>query len=148
MVRNARVSHGSQEDRVKRSQLLDTIGWHHLPSLDVSFATPIKRVPVESESKALSCRFQHTDAFWHYLFPDAVACDDSNRESALISEAESKVLTKAMIFSVLTFGQLAYSAHPRNFVAASSKLIGFAGLPLAKSARPVMTLPSLKWIFK
>src|SRR2546421_10764409 len=118
MVRNARVSHGTQEDRVKRSQLLDTIGRHHLPSLDVSFATPIKRVPVESESKALSCRFQHTDAFWHHLFPNAVACDDrdvessheatlypfsadSNGVSALTSGAESKVLTKAMIFSVL-----------------------------------------------
>src|SRR5437016_12383896 len=75
MVRNARVSHGTQEDRVKRSQLLDTIGRHHLPSLDVSFATPIKRVPVESESKALSCRFQHTDAFSYHLFPNSVACD-------------------------------------------------------------------------
>src|SRR5207253_1536119 len=68
--------------RVKRSQLLDTIGRHHLPSLDVSFATPIKRVPVESESKALSCRFQHTDAFWHHLFPNAVACDDRDVESS------------------------------------------------------------------
>src|SRR5207249_1015886 len=63
---------------------------------------------------------------------------DSNGVSALTSGAESKVLTKAMIFSVLSLGQLAYSAHPRNFEAASSKLIGFAGLPLAKSARPVM----------
>src|SRR2546426_9571957 len=122
MIGNGGVSHGTQEDRIERSQLLDTVDRHHLPGLDVSFATPIKRVPVESESKALSCRFQHTDAFWHHLFPDAVACDDcniesfhgcqtypfsadSNRESALISEAESKVLTKAMIFSVLTFGQ-------------------------------------------
>src|SRR5438094_10637191 len=115
MVRNARVSHGTQEDRVKRSQLLDTIGRHHLPSLDVSFATPIKRVPVESEFKALSCRFQHTDAFWHHLFLNAVACDDrdvessheatlylfslvSNGVSSLTFAAVSKVMTKAVIF--------------------------------------------------
>src|SRR6266581_1666972 len=165
MIGNGGVSHGTQEDRIERSQLLDTVDRHHLPGLDVSFATPIKRVPVESESKALSCRFQHTDAFWHHLFPNAVACDDrdvessheatlypfspdSNGVSALTSGTESTVLTKAMIFSVLSLCQLAYSAHPRNFVAASSKLIGFAGLPFAKSARPVMALPSLKWIFK
>ena len=60
---------------------------------------------------------------------------DSNGQSALTSGAESKALTKAMIFSVLTFGQSAYSAHPRTFVAASSKVMGFAGLPLAKSAK-------------
>src|SRR5207245_9308113 len=123
MVRNARVSHSTQEDRVKRSQLLDTIGRHHLPSLDVSFATPIKRVPVESESKALSCRFQHTDAFCHHLFPNAVACDDRDVESsheatlypfsadstgvrALTSRAESKVLTKALVFSDMLVGTM------------------------------------------
>src|SRR5207237_6506112 len=148
MVRNARVSHGTQEDRVERPQLLDTIGRHHLPSLDINVATPIKRLPVESEPEALSCRFQHTDAFWHYLFPDAVACDDCNiesfhgcqtypfsadskRESALISEAEYKVLTKAMILSDLTFGQLEYSAHHQNYVADSSKFIGFEVIHLA-----------------
>src|SRR5215467_12775068 len=165
MIGNARVSHGTQKDRVEWPQLLDTIGRHHLPSLDIIVATPIKLVPVEAESEALPSRFQHTDAFRNHFFPDAVTCDDCNfesfhgcqtypfladskGESALTSEAESKVLTEAMIFSVLTFGQSAYSAHPRNFEAASSKLIGFAGLPLAKSARPVLTLPSFKWIFR
>src|SRR2546427_10244953 len=139
MVRNARVSHGTQEDRVERPQLLDTIGRHHLPSLDINVATPIKRLPVESESEALSCRFQHTDAFWHHLFPNAVACDDrdvdssheatlypfsadSNGVSVLTSGAESTVLTKAMIFSVLSLGHLPSSPHPRDFVAASATL--------------------------
>src|SRR5207245_7666691 len=115
MVRNARVSHGTQEDRVERPQLLDTIGRHHLPSLDISFATPIKRVPVESESEALSCHFQHTDAFWHHLFPNAVACDDryvesshettlypfspdSNGVRALTSGTEPKARTKPLTF--------------------------------------------------
>src|SRR6266571_4104423 len=165
MIGNARMPNGTQEDRVEWPQLLDTVCRHHLSGFNVSFATPVERVPVEPESKALACRFQHSNAFRHHFFPDAIACDDrdvesfheatlypfsadSNGVSALTSGAESKVLTKAMIFSVLSLGQLAYSAHPRNFVAASSKLIGFAGLPLAKSARPVMTLPSLKWIFK
>ena len=60
--------------------------------------------------------------------------DDKSCESALTSGADSKVLTNTIVFSVFAFGQFAYSAQPRNFVAVSSKVIGFAGLPFAKSA--------------
>src|SRR6266699_631277 len=162
MIRNAWVSNGAQEDRVEWPQLLDTVCGHHLSGFNVSFATPVERVPVESESKALPCRFQHANAFRHHFFPDAIACDDrdvesfheatlypfsadSNGKIALTSGAESKALTKAMIFSALVFGHFAYSAHPRNLIAASSKVIGSVGLPFAKSARPVMILPSFRW---
>src|SRR6266566_626334 len=165
MIGNARMPNGTQEDRVEWPQLLDTVCRHHLSGFNVSFATPVERVPVEPESKALACRFQHSNAFRHHFFPDAIACDDrdvesfheatlypfsadSNGKIALTSGAESKALTKAIVFSALVFGPCAYSAHPRNFVAASSNVIGSAGLPLAKSARPVMTRPSFKWIFR
>src|SRR5258708_19701765 len=76
MIWNARVPHGAQEDRIEWPQLLDTVCGHHLSALSVSFATPIERVPVESESKALSCRFQHSNAFRHDFFSDAITCDD------------------------------------------------------------------------
>src|SRR5260370_13814934 len=164
MIRNTGVSHGAQEDRVERPQLLDTVWGHHVSGLNISFATPVERVPVEAESEAVSCRVQHPNAFRHHFFSDAIACDDrdvesfheaiypfstaSNGESTPTSLANSKALTKAMISSALVLGQCAYSAHPRNFEAASSNVIGSAGLPLAKSARPVITLPSFKWIFR
>src|SRR5260370_10805427 len=165
MVGNAWVSNGAEEDRVKWPELLDTVCGHHLSGFDVSFATPVKRVPVEPESKALSCRFQHTNAFGHNFFPDAVACDDrdvesfheatlypfsadNNGESALTSGAESNALTKAIIFSALVFGHCAYSAHPRNFAAASSKVIGSAGAPFCKTKPAGTDPPSLFVIFK
>src|SRR5258708_35767102 len=73
---------------------------------------------------------------------------DSKEDSADISVTESKSFVKAIIFSVLAAGHSANSAHPRNFFAASSKLMGFAGLPLPKSARPAITAPFFKWIFR
>src|SRR5436190_23193579 len=81
MVENAQETLGTREYGVNRSKLLGTICRHHATRLDINVAAPIKRLPVGSESEALSCRFQHTDAFWHHLFPDAVACDDCNIES-------------------------------------------------------------------
>src|SRR6267154_2551063 len=65
MIRNAWVPDGAQEDRVEWAQLLDTVCGHHLSGFDISFTTPIERVPVEPESKALSCRFQDSNTFWH-----------------------------------------------------------------------------------
>src|SRR6266446_2248154 len=124
MIRNAWVPDGAQEDRVEWAQLLDTVCGHHLSGFDISFTTPIERVPVEPESKALSCRFQDSNTFWHHFFSDAITCDDcdvesfheatlypfsdeSNGKSALTFGAESKVLTKAMVFSALLFGHSA-----------------------------------------
>src|SRR6266404_5066332 len=123
MIRNAWMSDGAQENRIEWPQLLDTVCGHHLSGLYVSLATPVEGVPVEPESKAFSCRFQHSNSFWHHFFPDAVTCDDrdiksfhepiypfsadSSGESALTSGAESKPLTKAIILSALVFGHSA-----------------------------------------
>src|SRR6266478_1923558 len=49
---------------------------------------------------------------------------DNNGDNARTSGAESKALAKAIILSVLTFGQSAYSAHPLNFADVSSKVMG------------------------
>ena len=80
MVGNAGVSNGTQEDCVERAQLLDAIVRHHLASLDVGFAAPIKGVPVEMESKTLSCRFQNSNAFGYDFFANTVASDDRDVE--------------------------------------------------------------------
>src|SRR4030088_954780 len=122
-------------------------------------------MPVELESKTLSCGLENSDAFRNYFFPNAISGNhcyvesfherllypsstDNNGASTSTSATDSSVLTKEIIFSALVLEQPPYSAHPRNFVAASSKLIGFAGLPLAKSARPLIAFPSFKWIFR
>src|ERR1700688_4217336 len=81
MIRNAWVSNRAQEDGIEWPQLLDTVCGHHLSGFKVSFATPVEWVPVELESKALSCSFQHPNAFRHHFFPDAIACDDRYVES-------------------------------------------------------------------
>src|SRR5260370_16287136 len=75
------MSNGSQEDRIERPQLLDTIRGHHLSGVNVCFATPVELVPLESKSEALPCRFQHSVAFWDYFFSDAIACDDRDVKS-------------------------------------------------------------------
>src|ERR1700688_1754854 len=81
MIGNAGMSDRAQEDGIEWPQLLNAISGHHLPGFNVSFATPVERVPFEPESKAMSCRFQHSNAFRHYFFPDAVPCDDRDVES-------------------------------------------------------------------
>src|SRR6266404_7443188 len=74
------MTHGSQEDGIERPQMLQTISRHHLSGFQESFATPIKFMPVELESKMLSCRFKHANAFRHDLFPNAVPGDNCNAE--------------------------------------------------------------------
>src|SRR6267378_2245894 len=81
VIRHTGMSHSAKEDGVKRPELLQAIGGHHLSGFDVSLATPIERVPVELESKAVSCRFQHSDAFGHHFFSDAISRNDCNIES-------------------------------------------------------------------
>src|SRR6266567_2414454 len=100
MIGNARVPHGAQEDRIEWPQLLDTVCGHHLSGLSISFATPIECVPVETESKALSCRFQHSNAFRHDFFSDAIACDDRDIKSfheATFIPSQLRVIVKARL---------------------------------------------------
>src|SRR5882762_2535147 len=80
VIRNAWVSHGAEEDSVKRPQLLDTIRRHHLRGLYVGFAAPLECIPVALKSKMSPRGVQHPDAFWNHLFSDAVACDDCDVE--------------------------------------------------------------------
>src|SRR5258708_23663314 len=60
--------------------------------------------------------------------------------------AVSRRATNAINASVLDFGHSAYSAQPRNLAAASSNVIGSAGLPLPKFARPEIVLPLFRVI--
>src|ERR1700681_2921244 len=164
MIGNARVAHGAEKNRVKRPQLLKPVVRHHFAGLHVSFTAPVEFVPLPPEAKALPRSFEHANAFGHHFFANAVsgdhrnvkslhfsiypAADDNSGDNADMSEADSSVLTKAIIFSVLACGHSANSAHPRNFSEASSKLIGFAGLPLPNAACPVITLPFFRVIFR
>src|ERR1700719_2625911 len=165
MIGNARVAYSAEKDSVRRAQLLQTVIRHHFPGLRVRFTAPVEFVPFPLETKALSCRFEHADAFRHHFFADAVSCDDRNVEgfhfhvypaaaednsgvNADMFGAASNVLTKTIIFSVFSFGHPANSAHPRNFSDASSKLIGFTGLPFPNAACPAMIFPFFKVIFK
>src|SRR4030081_3090957 len=141
MIGNARVAHGAQKNGVKWPQLLQTVVRHHFSGLHVGFTAPVEFVPLPPEAKALACGFEHADAFGNHFLADAVsgdnrngksfhfsvypAADDNNGDSAAMSGADSSVLTKAIIFSVLACGHSANSAHPRNFSEASAKLIGF-----------------------
>src|SRR5260370_11114022 len=74
VIRNAGMANGAEEDSVKRPQLLQAVGGHHLSGLYVGFATPIECVPVHLESKAPSRLFQREHSFVHPFFPDAVSC--------------------------------------------------------------------------
>src|SRR5258708_12398221 len=74
-MRNAGMATGAEEDSVKRPQLLQAVGGHHLSGLCVGFATPIEGVPVHLESKAPSRRFPREHAFGHPFFPDSVPAD-------------------------------------------------------------------------
>src|SRR5690242_10794284 len=150
VVGNIRMSNGSEENSVKRLELRDAIRGHHSPGLDIGFAAPVQAFPGNTESKALCCRFQDSHAFRHNFFADSVSgdnrdmesshrafypfSDDSKGDKAPISGADSRAFTKSMMFSVFDFGHFACSAQPRNFSAASSKVMGSAGLPFAKSA--------------
>src|ERR1700730_6949750 len=164
MIGNARVAHGAQKNGVKWPQLLQTVVRHHFSGLHVGFTAPVEFVPLPAEAEALPRGFEHANAFAHHFFADAVsgdhrnveslhfsiypAVDDNSGDNADISGAASRVLTKAIIVSALACGHSANSAHPRNFSEASSKLIGFAGLPLPNAACPVITLPFFKVIFR
>src|SRR3979411_581784 len=73
MIGNAGVSDSAQEDSVKRPQLLNAVRRHHASGLDIGFATPIERVPLELESKALSGGFQNPDALRNHFFPNTIS---------------------------------------------------------------------------
>src|SRR5579863_8358264 len=64
----------------------------------------------------------------------------------LMAGAVSRRPTNAISASVLDFGHSAYSAQPRNLAVVSSNVIGSAGLPLPKFARPEMVLPPFRVI--
>src|SRR6266404_5493851 len=64
----------------------------------------------------------------------------------LMTGAVSRRATNAISASVLDFGHSAYSAQPRNLAAVSSNVIGSAGLPLPKFARPEIVLPLVRVI--
>src|SRR5882757_7710044 len=83
------------------------------------------------------------DAYSFRRQADSLPRSAANRA---MSGADSSPATNWIRASVLLFGHSANSAQPRNFEAASSKVIGSAGLPLPKIARPEMTLPFLKVI--
>lgn len=145
------MSNGAKENGVKRPELRYAVRGHHSSRFDIGFAAPVQACPGYAEPETLCCRFQNQRAFGHDLFADSVSGDNRNMESshgrafypfsdeskgdnAAISGADSRAFTKSMIFSVFDFGHFAYSAQPRNFSAASSKVMGSAGLPFAKSA--------------
>src|SRR5687768_8011472 len=54
----------------------------------------------------------------------------------------SRPNTRSTTFLAFGFDSLPHAAHSPNFSASSSSLIGFTGLPLPKSARPLMVRPS------
>src|ERR1700722_13684732 len=117
VIGNARVTNGAQENCVKGPQLLQTVIRHHFPGLYVSFAAPVKFLPLPLETEALFCCFEHADAFWHHFLADTVSgddrdvegfhfsvypvTDDNSGDKAAMSGAASSVFTKVIIFSVL-----------------------------------------------
>src|SRR5260370_32098711 len=64
----------------------------------------------------------------------------------LMTGAVSRRATNAINASVLDFGHSAYSAQPRNLAEVSSNVMGSAGLPLPKFARPEIVLPLFRVI--
>src|SRR5258708_36654295 len=65
----------------------------------------------------------------------------------LTTGAVSRRATNAINASVLGFGHSAYSAQPLNLTAASSNVIGSAGLPLPQPPPPGTALPPFPGIF-
>src|ERR1700682_2116804 len=80
VIRNAGMSPGPHENGVEGLQLLQTIFRHHLPGLNVGFATPIEGAPIALKPEAPPGRFQNANAFWYDFFADAVSRDNCDIE--------------------------------------------------------------------
>ena len=74
------MSHSAQENSLEWAKLFNSVGGHHLAGLDVGFAAPVERVPLELKSKALAGCFEHTNAFGNHLFPNPVPGNDCDVE--------------------------------------------------------------------
>src|SRR2546423_1139352 len=72
----------------------------------------------------------------------------SSAVSVFTSRTSSSFPTIFTIALAFCDGHFAYPAQSINLAATSSKLIGFAGLPLPKSARPVIVRPSCSRIVR
>ena len=69
------MPYGTQENGVKRPQLLQAIVRHHFPGSHVALTAPIKGMPCELKSEAPACGFEDANAFRHYFSADPVAFD-------------------------------------------------------------------------
>src|SRR5947209_15211290 len=83
-------------------------------------------------------------------YQSRAACFEPDSTPALAAHPSSAVILRTSVscsnvrvISTTDFdfdtGHFANAAQSRNFIATSSNEIGIAGLPLAKSARPLMT---------
>src|SRR5579871_5004293 len=97
MVGNIRMAHCTQIDRVERAKLFQPVWRHHLPGLDVSFATPLKRVPIELEMKAPAGGLQNSYRFRNHLPPDPIARDGGDAVLAIAHSQLSSSLVKRVV---------------------------------------------------
>ncbi len=76
------MSHGAEEDRIERAQLLNAVRGHHVSGLHVGFTAPIERVPLACESKTLPRSVEYPDALWNHFLPDAISRNHRNVEGS------------------------------------------------------------------
>src|SRR6266576_769254 len=164
MVLHLGMTDCSQENTVKGSQLIQAVHRHHTASAKVRLATPIEMGPREVNAVATASRFEHTDALGYDFAADSIPRDDcdlvllfgrtfSHRVLAYFpqsatsfraSSTRSSARTRSTTVSAFCLGQLANAALLRNLSATSSYVMGSAGLPLPKSARPKRVFPFFK----
>ena len=73
MVGHGWETGGTQVDRIKRSQLVDTVLRHHMSGLQVHLAGPVKFLPFEVDAVLAAGCFKYAHALRHYFLADAVA---------------------------------------------------------------------------
>src|SRR6266481_5094883 len=96
MIGNARITHRSKKDCIKRAQLFQPVLWHHPPCLEIGFATPVEMLPRQRKIKTARCRLEHANSFGDYFAPDAVSFDNCN---LVILQVSSNRLTSVSYFS-------------------------------------------------
>src|SRR5258707_3780706 len=100
MIGDARITHRSKKDGIERAQLFQSVLWHHPPSLEIGFATPVEMLPRQRKIKTARCRFEHANSFGDHFAPDAVSFDNcnlvilqvsSNRPTSVLTLARSYI---------------------------------------------------------
>src|ERR1700730_3494702 len=74
------MTDGAEEDGVEGAQLLQAVGGHHAPGLDVGFAAPIEFLPAALETETAPGGFDNTNPFGNDFLTDAVTGNDRDFE--------------------------------------------------------------------